>query len=202
MSDAFSNTAFTLSASTAPGRTAPAILRPQSGARRGLVPSSTLPAPSPLVRFSGSTATEGIQRGDTAGDNGDAAHDGRARYRVLLVEDEANVRQVARRVLVFAGFQVVAAPSGAEALDILRREHALFDVVLSDVMMPEMDGLEFAARAKSEFPALRFVFMTGHSDHSNERDRAVALGDAVVSKPFEMDQLVLALLQAATRRML
>ncbi|HKS04748.1 MAG TPA: response regulator [Gemmatimonadaceae bacterium] len=199
MSDAFSNTARTLSASSAPGGTAPAVLQPQSGARRGLVPSSTLPAPSPVVRFASSAATAVVPRDGTSSDDRNSSRDAHPRYRVLLVEDEANVRQVARRVLVFAGFQVVAAPNGHEALDILRREHGLFDVVLSDVMMPEMDGIEFASRAKAEFPSLRFVFMTGYSDLSNERDRAAGLCEAVVSKPFDMDQLALALLQAASK---
>lgn len=117
--------------------------------------------------------------------------------RVLLVEDEANVRQVARRVLTFAGLHVVAAPNGVEGLETLRRERGLFDVVLSDILMPEMDGIEFSIRARAEFPNLRFVFMTGFSDISSDRERAGGLCDAVVGKPFDMDELVRTLIRAA-----
>ena len=159
----------------------------------------TLPAVSPDIRFVAASRAASAARREPDHHDDDTSGHVCQKFRVLLVEDEPNVRQVARRVLAFAGLQVVAVPSGAEALETLRRERGLFDVVLSDVMMPEMDGIEFAGRARAEFPALRFVFMTGYSDLSQDRDRAEGLCDAIVPKPFDMDQLVLALLQAATR---
>jgi two-component system cell cycle response regulator CpdR len=174
-----------------------AALQPQFGKRHGLAVSVTMPAPSPAVRFEPITMTTTAPANRPSASDTARAQIPRAKLRVLLVEDEANVRQVARRVLTFAGLQVVAAPNGAEGLETLRREHGLFDVVLSDILMPEMDGVEFAIRAKAEFPNLRFVFMTGFSDISQDRERASGLCEAILGKPFDMDELVGTLFKAA-----
>lgn len=110
--------------------------------------------------------------------------------RVLLAEDEPQVRAVAERVLKRTGFDVVTAGNGADALAILRQHSGAFDVVLSDILMPEMDGIELAVRARAEYPNVKFVFMTGFSDISRDRQRAEGLAYGILGKPFDLDEMV------------
>jgi two-component system, cell cycle sensor histidine kinase and response regulator CckA len=116
--------------------------------------------------------------------------------RVLLVEDEALVRDVAARLLERAGFRIVAAPSAEAALDLLRTSAADFDVIVSDVVMPRISGPELAARVREFAPDIPFVFMSGYpTDHS-------AMGgewrrdEPLVTKPLELVPLVRAVSQA------
>lgn len=118
--------------------------------------------------------------------------------RVLLVEDEEHVRNVARRVLDHSGFTVVCAADGSDALTQIRENDGGFDVVLSDILMPGMDGIELAVRTRCEYPTLRFVFMTGFSDISHDKERAHGLCEAILSKPFDLNELVTTLVDAAT----
>jgi CheY-like chemotaxis protein len=119
---------------------------------------------------------------------------------VLLAEDEEQVRKVAKRVLDYAGFDVTVVCNGAEALERIRSAPGEFDVVLSDIVMPEMDGIEFAVRARSEFPELRFVFMTGFSDLSKDMQRSRGLCEAILGKPFDIEELVSTLRHAAAAK--
>lgn len=116
--------------------------------------------------------------------------------RILLAEDDDEIRQVARRVLTHAGFLVTATRDGAEALASLHGVDGKFDAVLSDILMPGMDGIELAVRARAEYPRLPFVFMTGVADIPRDRDRASGLCEAILSKPFDIDELVGALKSA------
>ena len=112
---------------------------------------------------------------------------------VLLVEDEPHVRHVAERLLERAGFRTTSAGSPEEALSILQAAATPFDVVLSDVVMPRMSGLELATRAREIAPKLPFVFMSGYST-----DHAAMLGEwardePLVTKPLEIGALLAAL---------
>jgi PAS domain S-box-containing protein len=112
---------------------------------------------------------------------------------VLLVEDEPQVREVAVRLLRRAGFQTVSAATPDEALAMLQNEPSRFDVVLSDVVMPGMSGVELASHARQLVPHLPFVFMSGYST-----DHAALLGqwhreEPLVPKPLALKSLVEAL---------
>jgi two-component system, OmpR family, response regulator len=113
--------------------------------------------------------------------------EGRVGPRVLLVEDDDDNRELMGEVLQDAGYQVMLAASGAEGLRMLA-EHSI-DVVVTDVGMPGMGGLEVARAAKEIAPRVPVVVVTGFADREDiarARGREV---DAVLVKPVEPDSL-------------
>ena len=104
--------------------------------------------------------------------------------RILLVEDEPDIRLIARAALMHAGFEVVTAETGIQALAAAAREHP--DLVLLDWMLPELDGFETCARLKAD-PAtadLPVVFLTARTS-SADHARCLALGAVgCITKPF------------------
>jgi CheY-like chemotaxis protein len=103
---------------------------------------------------------------------------------VLIVEDEANVRRVARRILVKAGYKVLTAPGGRDALEICEYGPERIQLLLTDVIMPEMLGPELATRATRLRPDMAVLFMSGYTDQVIETETPD--GDEVpfVQKPF------------------
>ncbi len=115
--------------------------------------------------------------------------------RVLLVEDDDAVRELAVQFLQSCGYNVVAASSGAEALQVFARWQSEIHLLISDVAMPEMDGPELLRRLRSVQPELRALFLTGYSGDL-EADLA-DLGEVpVVSKPFSIETLAMAVQRA------
>jgi len=108
---------------------------------------------------------------------------------VLLVEDDPMVRRLVRRTLDGAGYRVVEAEDGAEALAVFRRDPGAVDLVLTDVMMPRKSGAELAAALGAERPELPVVFMSGHPNP--REDHAARLPDDadLIHKPFSADTL-------------
>jgi two-component system cell cycle response regulator CpdR len=119
--------------------------------------------------------------------------------RILLAEDDEAVRTIAVRILERAGYEVITATNGAEGLAALRSATAPIPLILSDILMPEMDGIELAVRAQMEFPATRTVLMTGFSEISKDRERSQGLCEAILGKPFIPAELLETLRQAAAR---
>jgi len=109
------------------------------------------------------------------------------RYRALLVDDEPLLRKVLARALSQVGFEVVEATNGQRALEHL--EQGAFDLVVSDVRMPVMNGLELLEAVAARRPALPVVLMSG-SDEVADRSSAIGLGavDFLV-KPFSTSEL-------------
>jgi two-component system, cell cycle sensor histidine kinase and response regulator CckA len=104
--------------------------------------------------------------------------------RVLLAEDDGLLRAVAQRALERAGFSVVAACSGAEALALFEREPLPPDVLVTDVVMPGMNGKELATVLKSRLPGLRVLFVSGY-DESRIASRGLEeSGDRFLRKPY------------------
>jgi two-component system cell cycle sensor histidine kinase/response regulator CckA len=117
---------------------------------------------------------------------------------VLVIDDEAAIRDVAHRVLTSAGYQVMTAANGSEALGLLRDGKVVADLVLTDVVMPGMTGPAFAAQARAMFPGLPVLFMSGY-----EQLEATAKGwpepeAQVISKPFSRAALLARVTQALT----
>ncbi len=104
--------------------------------------------------------------------------------RILLAEDEPSVREFVNRALVHRGHNVTTVNDGGEALEALVEDS--FDLLLTDIVMPRVDGIALALKASKDYPKMRIVLMTGYAA---ERDRAHnldALVHEVVSKPFTL----------------
>lgn len=110
------------------------------------------------------------------------------RGRILIVEDEVGVRNIAVSLLRSRGYEVDEAMDGEEALDILNEKPGEFDLVISDVVMPGMDGPTLIKQAKDKLGNARVIFMSGYA----EQELAKQLDDRAVSflpKPFSVRQL-------------
>lgn len=112
---------------------------------------------------------------------------------ILIAEDEPDVRTFVMRALAGAGHQVEGVGDGSEALEALANARAAsrpHDLLLTDILMPVMDGVSLALLAARDAPALRIMLMTGYS---GQRERAHGL-DAIIHdillKPFTLDELV------------
>ncbi len=108
---------------------------------------------------------------------------------VLVVEDEESVRAMASRSLELAGFRVVQAANGREAIAVIaqRGPPAL---VLTDVMMPQMDGIQLAAHLAERWPALPILFTSGYAPEELERRGAHDVPRGTLPKPFTPDEVV------------
>lgn len=108
--------------------------------------------------------------------------------RILLAEDEDAMRQYLARALERAGYDVVAVDRGTAALPFLETER--FDLLLTDIVMPEMDGIELAQQAAKIAPDMRVMFITGFAAVTLKAGKAVPQAK-VLSKPFHLRDLVL-----------
>jgi CheY-like chemotaxis protein len=113
---------------------------------------------------------------------------GRENATVLVVEDDPLVRTMARRSLADAGFDVLEAANGREALALLG-EHEDVDAVLTDLAMPELGGQELAERLSEFRPGLPVVFMSGYTDDDLTRRGLLAAGRPYLEKPFSPEAL-------------
>ena len=108
--------------------------------------------------------------------------------KILLAEDDDTMRQFLERELGKAGHEVFAVRDGREALPVLAEGN--FDVLVADIVMPEVDGIELARRAGAIMPELRILFITGFSAVALQR-RGTRYPEAkVLSKPFHLRELV------------
>src|SRR5437016_7365073 len=109
--------------------------------------------------------------------------------RILIADDEEAVRSLVARALQMDGHTTVTAQDGAEALEILTREAGKFDLLLTDIKMPVMDGIALALSAARDYPDLIILLMTGYAD---QRERAHGLDSLihdVIAKPFTLAEI-------------
>ena len=109
--------------------------------------------------------------------------------RILVVEDEPLVRDLARRALQRKGYDVVVVTDGASALRLLEGDTPRFDLVLSDVVMPKLNGKELADRIWARFPRLPVLFMTGYAPQDVLKRGLVIGGASFIQKPFTPETL-------------
>jgi two-component system, cell cycle sensor histidine kinase and response regulator CckA len=109
---------------------------------------------------------------------------------LLLVEDEAAVRSSVRRLLEWHGYTVLEARNGAEALKLYESHEAEVDLVLTDVMMPEMGGHELVDQLRSRYPDLRVLFMSGYAERAFTSDGLIPPGTGYLEKPFTVETLM------------
>src|SRR6201990_3707671 len=106
--------------------------------------------------------------------------------RVLIADDEASMRALVARAIAMDGHETVTAQDGAEAREILTREAGAFDLLLTDIKMPIMDGIALALAAARDFPRLTILLMTGFA-HQRERAPGLsAIAHDVITKPFSV----------------
>jgi two-component system cell cycle response regulator CpdR len=109
--------------------------------------------------------------------------------RILIAEDEEALCAMCARALAADGHQVSTARDGSEALEVLTRVQASFDLLLTDIRMPIMDGIALALAAARDFPDLIVLLMTGYADQRERAQGLDALVHDVIAKPFSLAAL-------------
>jgi PAS domain S-box-containing protein len=120
----------------------------------------------------------------------EAAPKRRAGTTVLIVEDADDIREVASRILIRNGFIVLAAADGAEAVKIAEDYHGEIDLLLSDVVMPHMQGKEVAERVAALRPMIHVLYMSGYAMPTLAPSGTLDPGIVVLEKPFTEPQLL------------
>lgn len=109
--------------------------------------------------------------------------------RILIAEDEQSLGAMCARALKMNGHEVRLTYDGSEALDVLTREQGRFDLLLTDVRMPIMDGIALALATARDFPDLTILLMTGYADQRERAQGLDALIHDVIAKPFSVATL-------------
>ncbi|HKT16705.1 MAG TPA: response regulator [Stellaceae bacterium] len=110
--------------------------------------------------------------------------------RILLAEDEASVSAFAQRALEHHGHVVKPVADGLAAVAALAAQP--FDLLLTDIVMPGLDGIALALKASKDYPAMKILLMTGYSAERQRAHNLAALVHRVLPKPFTLDELVAA----------
>jgi two-component system, cell cycle response regulator CpdR len=118
--------------------------------------------------------------------------------KILIAEDEESLRAMCARGLTLSGHEVMTASDGSDALDILKRENGEFDLLLTDIRMPIMDGIALALASARDFPDLAILLMTGYADQRERAHGLDALIHDVIAKPFTLAVLRSAVDEALT----
>ena len=119
--------------------------------------------------------------------------------RILVVDDEEALRPLVARGLTLDGHTCLTAADGAEALDILIAEEGRFDLLLTDIRMPLMDGIALALAAKQHFPDLTILLMTGYAEQRERARSLEAIVSEVMTKPFTIAELRRTVMQVIER---
>jgi CheY-like chemotaxis protein len=109
--------------------------------------------------------------------------------RILIAEDEDALRALCARALMTEGHDVVTAPDGSAALEVMAREQGRFDLILTDIRMPVMDGIALALAAARDYPQVCILLMTGYADQRERAHGLDALIHDVIAKPFTLATL-------------
>ena len=120
--------------------------------------------------------------------------------RILIAEDDEPVRAIVRRALELDGHTIVAEADGAAALERLSASDGAFDLLLSDIRMPLMDGIALSLAAARDFPSLPILLMTGYADQRERAHDLLALIEDVVTKPFSVAEIRAAVSNVLQRR--
>ncbi|GEC15063.1 response regulator [Nitrobacter winogradskyi] len=118
--------------------------------------------------------------------------------RVLIADDEDSMRSLVARAIAMDGHEIVTAADGAEALDILSADAHDFDLLLTDIKMPIMDGIALALAVARDFPGLIILLMTGFADQRERASGLNAIVHDVVTKPFSVADIRAAVAGALT----
>ncbi len=107
--------------------------------------------------------------------------------RILLAEDEGAIREFIIRGLAYAGYEVVGAADGIEALEELAK--GPYDLLISDIVMPRLDGISLALKVMEDYPQTRILMITGYAAEKQRAHNLEFLSHNVLSKPFTLDEI-------------
>jgi two-component system cell cycle response regulator CpdR len=107
--------------------------------------------------------------------------------RVLVAEDNPAVREFIVRSLLSAGYKITAVADGQQALDMLAQEK--FEVLVTDIVMPNLDGIALALKAVRLFPDLRVVMISGYAQERMRAHNLDALVHRIIAKPFSLEEI-------------
>jgi Response regulator containing CheY-like receiver, AAA-type ATPase, and DNA-binding domains len=108
---------------------------------------------------------------------------------VLVVEDDEAVRHVVQRMLELQGYTVHTARCGGEALRVAREQEGQIDLVMTDVILPEMSGPTVVERLRTEWPLPKVLFMSGYATEEVVKRGLLSPGTALLRKPFTLEEL-------------
>jgi two-component system cell cycle sensor histidine kinase/response regulator CckA len=108
---------------------------------------------------------------------------------VLVAEDEVGIRSPLRRLLSAQGYRVLDASDGPGALEVAKRHSGRIHLLLTDILMPGMNGGELARRLLLVRPSIRVIFMSGYSDQAIQTNGILTPGATFLQKPFSVDEL-------------
>jgi two-component system cell cycle response regulator CpdR len=120
--------------------------------------------------------------------------------KILIAEDDDAIRELVMRALDEDGHELTGAADGAEALDVLSRRDGEFDLLLTDVKMPVLDGIALALAAGRDHPDVAIMLMTGYADQRERAHGLDALVHDVINKPFSVEQIKGAVREALVAR--
>jgi CheY-like chemotaxis protein len=116
--------------------------------------------------------------------------DGQGTETILVVEDEAAVRELIVRVLTAHGYQVLEARDGPEALQVSEHHSDPIDLLLTDVVMPHMNGAELCERLRVPRPEMQVLYISGYTDNAIAQHGVLEPGTNLLPKPFSMEGLL------------
>lgn len=120
--------------------------------------------------------------------------------RILIADDEESMRLLVGRAIAMDGHDITTAEDGAEALEILVRDQGGYDLLLTDIKMPIMDGIALALAAARDFPQLTILLMTGFADQRERASGLDAIVHDVITKPFAVADIRTAVADALASR--
>jgi len=120
--------------------------------------------------------------------------------KILIAEDDAVIRELVVRSLNEDGHELTVTAGGVAALDALHRHNGEFDLLLTDVKMPDVDGIALALAAGRDHPDIAIMLMTGFADQRERTHVLDALVHDVLTKPFSVDQIKGAVREALVER--
>lgn len=106
---------------------------------------------------------------------------------ILVADDEPSVRQFVERALNYAGYAVTSVPDGNAALEELAKRP--YHLLLTDIVMPELDGIALALKVSKDYPKTKILMMSGYANQRQRAHNLDFLAHEVISKPFTLDEI-------------
>lgn len=107
---------------------------------------------------------------------------------ILVADDEPSVREFVERALKYAGYAVTAVPDGNAALAELARKK--YDLLLTDIVMPDLDGIALALKVAKDHPSTKIVMMSGYANQRQRAHNLDCLAHEIISKPFTLEEII------------